>query len=47
MKIKTIFALAAIGVLLLAVMVIPQVEVVKWNTYKDPNGKYSIDYLAS
>ena len=46
MKKIFVFALMAIAILL-AAAVIPQVQAVNWETYKDPNGKYSIDYPTS
>ena len=46
MKMKRIFALVLV-IGLLAVMVIPQVQAVEWETYIDPQGRFSIDYPAN
>ena len=46
MKKIFVFALMAIAILL-AAAVIPQVQAVDWKTYKDPHGRFSIDYPAN
>jgi hypothetical protein len=39
---KRIFVL--VGVLLMIIMMIPQAQAAGWKTYKDPEGRFSIDY---
>jgi len=40
---KRIFVLAIVSALLMITMMIPQTQAAKWKTYKDPEGRFSID----